>query len=342
MSHKNVLAPGTKVEGTCYTYTIERMLGKGAYGITYLTSTVVPVNGEYGVIDMNVFVTLKEFFMDGRMTRNGDAVERNTNDTELDTFARCFFLEADKLSSLSHPNIVKVLEVFTANNTCYYSMEYISGGSLHDYIQKKNGLPEHEALKYIRQLGSALHYMHEHMMLHLDVKPSNIMLASDGKLTLIDYGLSVQFETDGKPESGDGMGCGTPGYAPLEQSDTDEQSTFDPRLDVYALGATYYKMLTGYKPRPAVEILQNGINTVPLVSKNVSQQSIDAIKAAMQPAAADRLNTVDEFLTMLPGDTANKEKRRTINMSKAEDRKTILLLVASVIIAILSLCMLFL
>ena len=335
MSQKNVLTPGTKVEGTHYTYTIERVLGKGAYGITYLASTVVPVNGEYGMIDMNMFVTLKEFFMDGRMTRNGVAVERDAKDKDLDTFARCFYLEADKLSSLSHPNIVKVLEAFVANNTCYYSMEYISGGSLQDYILKKDGLPEQEALKYIKQLGSALNHMHEHMMLHLDVKPSNIMFSADGKLKLIDYGLSVQYETNGEPESRDGMGCGTPGYAPLEQSNANEQSNFDPKLDVYALGATYYKMLTGLTPSPAVEVLQSGINATALVSKNVSQQSIDAIKAAMQPMAKDRLNTVDEFLAMLPDHREKEGKENVIDTPQAKNWKVILLIVAAVVVVIL-------
>lgn len=304
-SQQQLLPIGAKVKGDNHEYTIAKVLGKGAYGVTYLATTLVKLTGDLGTIETEAQVTLKEFYMQGRMSRTGDVVNRNLEDTETNSFARCFYLEADKIASLSHPNIVKVLEVFVANNTCYYAMEYLSGGSLTDYIEKKNGLDEAEAIDFITQIGSALAYMHEHKMLHLDVKPSNIMLSSDGKPKLIDYGLSQQYGNDGELELDDGLGSGTPGYAPLEQSGQQSVRYFSPTLDVYALGATYYKMLTGISPANAVDILNSGVNTMPLVSRNISQRSIDVIKAAMQPVVDKRLQSIEALLDMLQGTSYN-------------------------------------
>lgn len=297
---QHALKPGTRVKGTNLTYTVDHVLGSGAYGITYLATTNVQIQGDLGTLDTFVHVTLKELFVEGRMTRNGEMVERDMADEQLNSYARSFYMEADKLSELSHPNIVKVLEVFVANNTCYYTMEYLPGGSLNSYIDKKKGLSEAEALKYIRQIGGALSYMHERKMLHLDVKPLNMVFKSNDQLMLIDYGLSIQYDNKGEAEATESYGAGTPGYAPLEQSSADSTSQFTPSMDVYGLGATFYKMLTNQSPPKAVEIVSNGINALPLVSKNVSQQSIDAIKAAMNPVADNRLQTIDEFLAMLP------------------------------------------
>ena len=74
----------------------------------------------------------------------------------MKAYAEKFRKEAQKLASLTHPNIVRVLEVFEANNTIYYSMEYLPGGSLNDYVNKRDGLPEREAIKGIRRMGSAV------------------------------------------------------------------------------------------------------------------------------------------------------------------------------------------
>lgn len=312
---KHTLLPGTKVKGTNLEYTVDHVLGEGSFGITYLATTNVTIHGELGDLDTFVHVTLKEFFMEGKMEREGERVVRDENDESLNSSARCFYMEADKLAQLSHPNIVKVLEVFVANNTCYYTMEYLPGGSLNDYIsKKKNGLSEAEALKYTRQIGSALSYMHERKMVHLDVKPMNMVFDKNHKLMLIDYGLSIQYDKKGEPEASDGFGAGTPGYAPLEQSSMDKANVFCPTMDVYALGASYYKMLTGLIPPMAVEIVNSGIKTLPLVQKNVSQQSIDAIKAAMEPNPEKRLQTVDDFLAMLP-DIELEDNEKTKNNS---------------------------
>lgn len=312
------LPAGTVLKSENYTYQIEKVLGHGAFGITYLVNTIVSMQGQLGTIRTGVKVALKEFFMHREMKREGGELIEISPDSKVKVYAEKFRKEAQKLASLTHPNIVRVLEVFEANNTIYYSMEYLPGGSLNDYVNKRGGLPEREAIKCIRQIGSALLYLHTNKMLHLDVKPSNIMRSdSTGALKLIDFGLAKRYVANGDPESSATLGSGTTGYAPLEQADANIDMEFSPSIDVYALGATYYKLLTAHVPDSAVDVLNSGLSTMPLVKKNVSQKSIDAIKAAMEPLKAKRLPNVQEFLDMLPrvdDDTIFYEKKeRRIN-----------------------------
>lgn len=324
---------GAKVQGTNYTYTIDQVLSKGAYGITYLATVQVVLKGELGEISADAKVTLKEFYMPSCMARHGEVVERDFSDKQIESYARCFYLEPDNISALSHPNIIKVLEVFVANNTCYYAMEFLSGGSLYDLVQKKGALAEEEAITYIIQIGSALSYMHLKKITHMDIKPKNIMFDSDGKAKIIDYGLAHRYDSDGELELSDGLGCGTPGYSPIEQSEETAVRVFSPTLDVYSLAATYYKMLTGRKPASAQIILNNGLDTVPLVDAHVSQQSIDAIKAGMEPRPCQRLQSVDDFISMLPN---RHGQQHQVSM---RDKKN-WCMIATIIIIIVCLCVL--
>lgn len=183
----DTLSQGTTLHGKSYSYCIEEVLGQGSFGITYLAS--VKMQGELGSIDAKVKVAVKEFFMKEINGREGTTVTSGRKGGLFEDYRKIFIREANKLSKLQHPNIIKVLECFKANNTVYYIMEYLDGGSLDELINKKQGLPEAEASKYIRQIVEALSYMHKHKVLHLDLKPGNIML-SNGNAVLIDFGLS--------------------------------------------------------------------------------------------------------------------------------------------------------
>ena len=189
------LTPGTVLKSENYTYHIERVLGHGAFGITYLVNTSISMQGQLGTIHTGVKVALKEFYMEKEMKRVGSELQTLSADTDVQTYADKFRREATKLAMLSHPNIVRVLEVFEANNTIYYSMEYLPGGTLNEYVNKKGGLPEKEALGYIRQVGSALMYLHTNKMLHLDIKPANIMrIENSDTLKVIDFGLAKRLD----------------------------------------------------------------------------------------------------------------------------------------------------
>lgn len=297
-SKNKALPAGTVLRGAAYTYTIEKVLGQGAFGITYLASTLI--KGPLG--DLSMSVAVKEFFAKDLDSRTEDgSVTARTDDGVAFRYAKAFQRESQNLSKMKHPGIVKVLEAFPANGTYYYSMEYLSGGSLDDKV-KGEGIPEEEALPMIAKIGDALSYMHEHKMMHLDLKPKNIMLKADGTPVIIDFGLSKQYDDNGEPESSTTIGLGTPGYAPIEQATQTTVGEFQPTLDIYALGATLYKMLTGKTPPAATLVLNKKASLAPdLQAKNVSPGTVDTILKAMAPLMDDRPQSVKDFLSMLEG-----------------------------------------
>lgn len=296
------LQPGTLLQGNAYHYRIERVLGQGSFGITYLATGYVTVQGPLGNVETQVPVAIKEFFMQELSNRDATGSLSATSDGSIvQKYARKFSVEARNLSRIKHPGIVSVLDFIDANNTFYYVMEFVEGGSLDEHICKQGGLPEDEAVENIRQIGEALSYMHAHKMLHLDLKPKNVMRKTDGHLLLIDFGLSKQYDGQGEPESSTTIGLGTPGYAPIEQADAQTGREFSPTLDVYALGATFFKMLTGETPPKASDIINFGLPLDKLRNRGVSEASIAAVEKAMQFRRSDRTPTVDAFLKMLPG-----------------------------------------
>lgn len=295
------LAIGTILHGEAYDYKIMDVLGQGTFGITYRAK--VEMKGALGRLDSNMYVAVKEFFMkevNGR--ENSSVTSGSTSNGGLFYYYRDKFeREARNLSTLSHPNIVKVLEAFHANGTTYYSMEYIDGISLDKKIaQSPQGrIPLTEAIETLKQISAAIAFMHSRNMLHLDVKPGNVMMRKDGTAVLIDFGLSKQYTSDGEPESSTKVGAGTPGYAPIEQASYHEGKGFPTMMDVYALGGTLFKMLTGQRPPEASEILNEGFPTDSLRQLFIPDNIVNSISKAMAPLKKDRWQTVDEFVKHL-------------------------------------------
>lgn len=295
------LAIGTILHGEAYDYKIMDVLGQGTFGITYKAK--VEMKGALGRLDSNMYVAVKEFFMkevNGR--ENSSVTSGSTSNGGLFYYYRDKFeREARNLSTLSHPNIVKVLEAFHANGTTYYSMEYIDGISLDKKIaQSPQGrMPLTEAIETLKQISAAVAFMHSRNMLHLDVKPGNVMMRKDGTAVLIDFGLSKQYTSDGEPESSTKVGAGTPGYAPIEQASYHEGKGFPTMMDVYALGGTLFKMLTGQRPPEASEILNEGFPTDSLRQLFIPDNIVNSISKAMAPLKKDRWQTVDEFVNHL-------------------------------------------
>ena len=282
---------------------MEKVLGQGSFGITYLATTCVEVTGPLGTLTADVQVALKEFFMREVNGREGSTVTGGSTGGVCKYYKEKFSREASNLSRLKHPHIVKVLEAFEANNTVYYAMEFLDGGSLDSLIRQRNGLPADLCLKYVRQIASALTYMHAYKMLHLDLKPGNIMLRRNGDAVLIDFGLSKQYDEDGRPETSTTVGRGTPGYAPIEQATYREGKGFPVTIDVYALGATLFKMLTGERPPEASELL----NDDSLLSGELKQHGVDSrligcVEKAMSVRVKERYQDVRSFLNSLLGE----------------------------------------
>ena len=288
------LQPGTVIHGTHNDYRIERVLGQGSFGITYVAN--VRLKGRLGAIESAAMVAIKEFFLRDVSSRNGLRVFSVSDSTLCSDYRRDFLREAQNLSRLDNDHIVKVLETIEENDTVYYVMEYLSGGNLDQHILSHGKLSCREALDIAIQIGEALKCMHAQHMLHLDLKPLNVMRGEDGHIVLIDFGLSKCFGADGQPESSTRIGQGTTGYAPIEQHSFKKADGFMPTLDIYALGATLFKMLTGSVPPEASVVLNEGLPVDELSSAGVPPAVIALVERAMQPLRRMRHQTVSEFI----------------------------------------------
>ena len=286
------LAEGVFLQGG--KYRIEEVLGQGSFGITYLAEHVY----------LGKKVAIKEFFMKEVNNRGADGSITNMSDSSMSyNYCQKFQKEAVNLSQLQHTNIVNVSDLFAENGTFYYVMDFIEGQDLKHYIES-HPLSEGEAVTIIKCVAEALVYMHEkHRMLHLDLKPGNIMRRnSDGHIFLIDFGLSKHFDKNGEPESSTNVGLGTAGYAPIEQGNKAKSGEFRPTIDVYALGATLYKLLTGDTP-PEASLLVSDPKLIEtgLRAKGISDSLIEAVVASMRPSVYERTQTVRDFLESLSG-----------------------------------------
>ncbi|MDY5926935.1 MAG: serine/threonine-protein kinase [Prevotella sp.] len=288
------LQPGTVIHGTHNDYRIDRVLGQGSFGITYVAN--VRLKGRLGAIESTAMVAIKEFFLRDVSSRNGLRVFSVSDSTLCSDYRRDFLREAQNLSRLDNDHIVKVLETIEENDTVYYVMEYLSGGNLDQHILSHGKLSCREALDIAIQIGEALKCMHAQHMLHLDLKPLNVMRGEDGHIVLIDFGLSKCFGADGQPESSTRIGQGTTGYAPIEQHSFKKADGFMPTLDIYALGATLFKMLTGCVPPEASVVLNEGLPVDELSSAGVPPAVIALVERAMQPLRRMRHQSVDEFV----------------------------------------------
>ena len=282
-------------------YKVLKVLGQGGFGITYLATH----------LSLGRKVAIKEFYMNGFCERNGESRVFVPSVGSNDMVARYkdkFLSEARKIATLSHRNIVTIFDVFEENDTAYYVMRYYSGSSLADKVAC-GALDEVKALGYIRQIASALEYIHDKHMMHLDVKPANILLDEDDNAVLIDFGLAKHYDVVGAQTTTTLVGV-SPGYAPREQYRIGGVGRFSPATDIYSLGATFYKLLSGTTPPEANDIDECGLPSLPArVSLNVR----NAVYAAMRFSSKDRPQRISEFLDIIDrGLCGNDDNSRTI------------------------------
>ena len=272
-------------------YRIERFIASGGFGCTY--------EAYHTLLDMRV--ALKEFFVSdfcNRDEKTGQVSVATKSKVELiDKLKKKFMDEARALFKMKHPGIVRVIDVFEENGTAYYAMEYIDGQSLSDVVKKRSKLPEAEAVGYIRQVAESLKYVHSLNRLHLDIKPGNIMLGKDGKAVLIDFGASKHYDDETGENTSTLLGINTKGYAPVEQVNQSFKS-FSPATDIYALGATLYKLLTGITPPPSTMLNSEEATLAPLPS-TISPATRKAVESAMQLLRKHRPQTVEAWMDML-------------------------------------------
>ena len=290
-------------------YRIVAVLGQGGFGITY--------KGEHTMLGTTV--AIKEFFMKGACERdeNSTHVTTSQSNSELASRFRTKFLkEAKTLAALKHPNIIRVFDVFEDNGTAYYVMDYIEGNNLSDIVEDKGRLSEPLALKYIRQVANALNYLHQKKLLHLDVKPANILLDKNtGNAILIDFGVSKQYDQDGQQTSTTPPAI-SKGYSPVEQyAQGSNVKTFSPATDIYSLAATLYKLVTGNTP-PESNLLLNEDEQLPPYPSNVSEATRNAIAECLQ-TRKKRPQSISEFLQLLDSEPIS-------NIDTPEEEDTIL------------------
>ena len=290
-------------------YRIVAVLGQGGFGITY--------KGEHTMLGTTV--AIKEFFMKGACERdeNSTHVTTSQSNSELASRFRTKFLkEAKTLAALKHPNIIRVFDVFEDNGTAYYVMDYIEGNNLSDIVEGKGRLSEPLALKYIRQVANALNYLHQKKLLHLDVKPANILLDKNtGNAILIDFGVSKQYDQDGQQTSTTPPAI-SKGYSPVEQyAQGSNVKTFSPATDIYSLAATLYKLVTGNTP-PESNLLLNEDEQLPPYPSNVSETTRNAIAECLQ-TRKKRPQSISEFLQLLDSEPIS-------NIYTPEEEDTIL------------------
>lgn len=289
---KNTLLQGGK-------YKIEKVLGQGGFGITYLATQRISIEGPIGQIETEIKLAIKEFFMKDVCNRGEDSnvvsIPSVGSKQMAERFKQKFIKEAWNISKLKHPHIIKVVDVFEENDTAYYVMEYHGNGSLNSCIKQNGAFSEEEATKYILQIADALDYIHKQQMNHLDIKPDNVLLNNKGEAVLIDFGLSKCYDADGEQTSSTPIGVSV-GYAPLEQSRIGGVGTFSPATDIYSLGATFYKLVTGQTPPDASEVLDEGLPDMP---SHISSKVQNAITQAMEARRKKRPQSIEEFLKLL-------------------------------------------
>ncbi len=259
MAYNSALSVGTVLHAPERDYIVLKVLGQGGFGITYLVEGNVCV----GNIEVSVQFAVKEHFISSLCVRgeNSKTVETFAHNTDVvNGSKKAFIKEAQRVQSLgiNHPNIVRINEVFEANNTAYYVMEYLQGESLAGYINRKGALSERETTELLLPVIHAVATMHGKDLAHYDIKPDNIVLAKEknGNLrpTLIDFGLAKHYDGQGQATSTTQSSGYSPGYSPIEQYGGIHQ--FSPQSDVYAIAATIYHCLVGRVPveAPALDV----------------------------------------------------------------------------------------
>jgi len=289
-------------------YRIEGILGQGGFGITYLATDT----------NLQRKVAIKEYYprefaiRDSTLTirASGDKDDRDTFTWGLSRFRD----EARLLARFNHPNIVAVSRTFDANGTAYLVMDYCYGKPLDEIIKKNGPLSEEQLNQILYPLLDGLKQIHSINFLHRDIKPANIFIRNDGSPVLLDFGAARQ-EVD---HSRSVTSLATAGYAAFEQYSTKGKQ--GPWTDIYGLGATLYRAVTGEKPDDSNNrILED---TLVPASKKVAgryaRRLLTAIDAGMAVRPDQRPQTVDQWRELF-GTEKRKIKKKVGNV---KDNKT--------------------
>ncbi|MBR5087175.1 MAG: SUMF1/EgtB/PvdO family nonheme iron enzyme [Muribaculaceae bacterium] len=243
----NFLPSGTLLHGG--QYSIERHLASGGFGNTYLATDV----------NLKAKVAIKEFYIKMINYREGDSCTVGVSNADnLDMFHSLrekFKKEAQRIFKIQHNNVVRVYSLFEEYSTVYYAMEFIEGESLNSRLKREGALPESLVRSVFTQMLDALDVVHQAGLLHLDIKPHNIMMTANGVAKLIDFGAS-KHANQAEATTLTGFAF-TPEYAPpeLTNQEYDEMGAW---TDIYSLGITLYRLLSNAHVPSKKDIRING------------------------------------------------------------------------------------
>lgn len=281
-------------------YRIGKVLGQGGFGITYLAEDT----------NLKRQVAIKEFLPSDMVARTSDGTVEPLSDEHAEMYSWCFerfTLEAQTLARFHHPGIVHVLSVFEANSTAYMVMTFVEGETLDAALSAGRIQDEAQLRKFTDKLLDGLELVHDQGFIHRDIKPANILVRPDGSPLLLDFG-SARHAMGEVTKTLTAMV--SPGYAPIEQYGSDEDKQ-GPWTDIYGLGATLYRAVTGHGPVDAA-IRVNGLLSgadvlhpaVDAARGKYSQRTLQAIDAALQIRPLDRPRSIGEWRALLPTGSA--------------------------------------
>ncbi|MBO4802841.1 MAG: SUMF1/EgtB/PvdO family nonheme iron enzyme [Bacteroidaceae bacterium] len=279
------------------TYRIERSIGSGGFGNTYMVRH----------LGLDAEMVVKEFFMKGinlRAKDNTVTVSVPDNRVTYESQREKFKKEAQRLWKLKSDHIVGVHDIFEENGTVYYVMDFIEGESLDDRLKRETSpLTEREVTAILNQILDALEVIHNNKptpIFHLDIKPNNILMSPNGTAVLIDFGASKQLSGDHEGVTSTTMTY-TKGYAPSEQMDGRSEN-IGAWTDLYALGATLYKLLTSNQPPEPSDVINEGADAFSFTPQ-VSSKLTELILWMMQPSRKRRPQSVSEVRQWLKSHT---------------------------------------
>ncbi len=233
MDNHRILQAGDLVQW----YRIEKVLGRGGFGVTYLATDT----------NLDHKVAIKEYMPGWAVERLNDNSLAPLNQAvreDFDLGVESFLREARTLVKFRHPNIVRVMTVFEANNTAYLVMEYEEGEEFKSYVQLGDGIDEPSLKSLILRIVDGLDQVHQYGFLHRDIKPVNLIIRNDGTPVLLDFGAARPTDA----EAGAHTAFVSAGYTPIEQYQEGDGLEVGPWTDIYALGATLYYAISGETP----------------------------------------------------------------------------------------------
>jgi serine/threonine protein kinase len=299
----NTLNIGTQLDK----YIIDEVLGQGGFGIVYRATDLQNRN----------LVAIKEFFPSTlSIMRTDDQTQISANSQEdwnsFEIGLEKFRKEATALAQFQHPNIVQIIDYIKAFDTEYFVMPYERGITLADYVKSYGSLSNEEIINLLVPILNGLDMMHQYNIFHRDIKPDNIFLREDGMPMLIDFGAARQAIGE---KSQDFTQVLTHGYAPPEQYET-KASNQGAWSDIYALGASFYFVITGERPPPASDRINALISTNrdPIVYPYGDYDStlINSLMKATNIKRENRFQSVNEWLEALFSKTDDKKRTNEV------------------------------